>query len=249
MRINWFEIIAQIINFFVILFILQKLLYKPVINAMAERQRRIQELQSEADEKMEDAEKLIIEYNKKIADMDSEKRDVLDAARQEAQEKGYKLLEDYKKEAENKRMAYLKEVEDEKENFIDSLKVNLGQGAVKIASNILNTVSSKELEEEVFNIFIENLKNLNDNIQDIGILAEESRLNLYSVEELSRDEKQIIEDVLREQIKNLEKIYYKTDRDLILGYELNLGSYTVHTNIKNYLNKIEEEIIKNLKAN
>lgn len=249
MEINWFEITAQIINFFIILFILQKLLYKPVLKAMAERQEKIQILQSEADKKMEDAEKLIIEYNKKIADMGSEKRDILDAARQEAQRKGNDLLEDFKKEAENKRMAYLQEVEDEKENFIDNLKKNLGRGAVKIASDILSTISSKELEDEVFNTFMGNLKDLNSDIQNTGISAEENRLNLYSFRDLSQNEKQIIEDVLKEQIKNLEKIHYKVDRDLILGYELNLGSYTIHTNIKNYLNKIEKDIIKNLKAN
>jgi len=249
MQINWFEITAQIINFFIILFILQKLLYKPVINAMAKRQEKIQALQLEADEKMEDAERLIVKYNKKIADMGSEKRDILDAARQEARRKGNDLLEDFKKEAENKRMAYLKEVEDEKENFIDNLKKNLGQGAVRIASDILSTISSKELECEVFNTFIGNLKNLNKSIRDINILSGENRLNLYSSGELSQNKKQIIEDVLKKQIKNLEKIHYKVDRDLILGYELSLGSYTIHTNIKNYLNKIEEDIIKNLKAN
>src|SRR5665648_77011 len=34
MQISWFEIVAQIINFFIILFILQKLLYKPVENSI-----------------------------------------------------------------------------------------------------------------------------------------------------------------------------------------------------------------------
>ena len=69
MQIEWFEIIAMIINFFLTLFILQKLLYKPVVKAMDERQERIQKAQIEAEAKMEDAKKLISDYDKKIADI------------------------------------------------------------------------------------------------------------------------------------------------------------------------------------
>lgn len=249
MEISWFEIIVQIINFFIILFILQKLLYKPVINAMEQRQERIQKSQIEADEKMEEANELIIEYDGKIADIDKEKRDILDDARKQAQDRKESLLEDYKEEAENKRKSYLKEIEDEKDNFINNLRKNLGKNAVKIASHILNTISSKELEKEVFNTFIANLKNLNENIPDSNALQEENYLNLHSSRDLSEMEKQTIENILKDQVVNLKKINYEVNDSLILGYELNLETYTVHTNIKNYLNQIERDIVKSLETN
>ena len=249
MQISWFEIIAQIINFFIILFILQKLLYKPVMKAMATRQERIQKSQIEADERMNDANKLISEYDKKIADIDTEKREILNVARKAAQEKKQSLLDSYQKEAENKRISYLKEIDDEKENFIKKLRKNLGESAVKIASHILETISSKQLEDEVFTTFIENLKTLKEKIPDANFLKEEEHIDLYSSREISSEEKQKIETILGSQIENLKEINYEVDDTLILGYELNLKTYTVHTNIRNYLDNIEKDILKNLETN
>lgn len=249
MQINLFEIVAQIINFFILLFILQKLLYKPVINVMEERQERIQKSQIEADEKMGKARGLIDDYDKKIADIEQEKREILDDARREAQEKKDSLLLEYQEEAENKRRSYLKEIEDEKELFLSNLRNNLGKNAVKIASRILDTISSKDLEDEVFHTFIGNLQNLKEDIPDKDILKEENYLDLYSSRSLSDDEKKNIQDVLNNQMEDLKEINYEVNESLVLGYELNLETYTIHTNIKNYLEEIEKDIIKNLETN
>lgn len=246
MQITLFGVIAQIINFFLMLFILQKLLYKPVIKAMEERQIRIQKSQKEADEKMSNAKELISEYKDKMAEVEDEKASIINQARIEAKEKKDSLLEDYKKEADRKRESYLKEIQDEKANFIDNLRKTMGESAVKIASRILEMVSSKELEEEVFKSFIEELSNLEENIEDIRYLDDERNTELYSARELSDKEKQTIEKALKESLKNLETIEFNVNPDLILGYELNLETYTVHTSIQNYLDGVEDDILKML---
>lgn len=242
MQINWFEVIAQIINFFLLLFILQKLFYKPVTKAMANRQERISKAEKEADIKMNEAEKLIKDYDSKIANIESEKKSILDKSREEALESKHKLLEQYKKEADNKRISYMNEIEDEKESFMENLRRELGENAVKIASKILNTISSKELEEEVFKSFINDLKNIKENIPNKDILDEKSHVNLYSSRELSQDNKEKIKATLQENIPQIENIDYEVNKDLILGYELNLETYTIHNSIKNYLDQVEDNI-------
>lgn len=249
MKIDWFVIVAQIINFFIILFILQKLLYKPVVTAMEERQVRIQKSQKEADEKLDHAEELIYEYNGKIAGIDKEKREILENAREQAQVKKESLIDGYKTEAEVKRAAYLKEIEDEKQTFITNLSRSLGENAVKIASHILDTISSKELEDEVFNTFTKNIKNIKEELPDDSILKEESTLDVYSSRDLSSKEKDTIESLLRGQLVNLKNINFERDESLVLGHELDLETYTFHTNIKNYLENIEKDILKNLETN
>ena len=246
MHISWFEIIAQIINFLLILFILQKLLYKPVIKAMDERQVRIQKSQKEADEKMGNAKELINEYKNKMAEVEDEKSNIINQARIEAKEKKDSLLEDYKIEADRKRSSYLKEIQDEKSNFIDNLRKNMGENAVKIASHILEMISSKELEEEVFKSFIEELNHLGENIEDKRTLEDEKNTELYSSRELLDSEKKAIEKALKGSLKNLETIEFNVDPELVLGYELNLETYTVHTSIKNYLDTVEGNILKML---
>jgi F0F1-type ATP synthase membrane subunit b/b' len=248
MSINWFEVTAQIINFFLILFILQKLLYKPVLKAMAERQRRTLEAQIEADNKMSDANKLVANYERKVADIEGEKRRILDDAKVQAGATKEDLLEKYKTEAESKRRAYLKEIEDEKYNFTLNLRKNLGASAIKIASHLLASISSKDLEDEVFGRFIENLKDLRHSLPNFDSLEEET-VNIHSYRDLSHGEKQAIENALQDYSDIIKTIIYQKDPKLVLGYELNLDTYTFHANIENYLNIVEKEIIENLDAN
>ena len=246
MQITWFGVIAQVINFFLMLFILQKLLYKPVVKAMDERQISIQKSQKEADEKMNNAKELISEYKDKMAGVEDEKSSIINQARIEAKEKKESLLEDYKTEADRKRASYLKEIEDEKKNFIDNLRKTMGQSAVKIASHILEMISSKDLEDEVFNSFIGELNNLENNIEEKRTLKDEKQVILNSARDLSDGEKDQIQEKLKETLKNLETIEYNVEPDLVLGYELNLETYTVHTSIKNYLDAVESDILKML---
>lgn len=246
MQISLFGVIAQVINFFIMLFILQKLLYKPVVKAMDERQISIQKSQKEADEKMENAKELISEYKDKMAVVEEEKSSIISQARIEAKEKKQSLLDDYQKEADRKRASYLKEIEDEKANFIDNLRKTMGQSAVKIASHILGMVSSRDLEDEVFNAFIKEIKDLDKNIEDKRTLKDERQVILNSARELEAREKEEIEEALKKTLNNLESIEYNIQEDLILGYELNLETYTLHTSIKNYLDSVEEDILKML---
>ena len=247
MNISWFEIVAQIINFFIILFILQKLLYKPVMKAMAQRQERIERAQVEADAKMKDATELMDAYDKKIEEIQKEKSEILEEARAQAQEKKDSLLASYQKEAEAKRHAYLKEVEEEKESFTRRLRNSLGEGAVKIAAHILSTLSSKDLEDEVFRAFMAQLQDLKKSIPDFEP-SQEGSVQIHSFKDVSQKEKAAIEDALKEQLQNIKELEYETDPSLVLGYALYLQDYTVHTNIKNYLDEIEKEIIKSLDA-
>jgi len=41
MEINWFTVIAQIVNFLILVWLLKRFLYKPVLKAIAEREQKI----------------------------------------------------------------------------------------------------------------------------------------------------------------------------------------------------------------
>ena len=41
MQIDWFTVVAQIVNFLILVWLLKKFLYGPIIRAMDDRERRI----------------------------------------------------------------------------------------------------------------------------------------------------------------------------------------------------------------
>ena len=74
-------------------------------------------------------------------------------------------------------------------------------------------------------------------------------MDLLSSRDLSKDEKVLIENTLKQQKINFKEINYEIDPDLILGYELNLETYTLHTNIRNYLEQVEKDIMETIAVN
>jgi F-type H+-transporting ATPase subunit b len=241
MQINWFEIVVQMINFFILLFVLQKLLYGPVINVMEKRQQGIQAQQQEADRKIREAEEKEANFSAKIAELENQKQVLLEEAKQEARQAKEEMLENFKTEAGKKREGYHREVEEEKERFLRELRANLGQKATQIAAGILAMISKEELEDKVFAAFLQKIETLDpEALQDERSGTEE--LILTSAVELSKAQKSTLEKRLQEAVGDFDGISYVVDEKLILGYELKLETLTVHTNITKYLEETEKSI-------
>jgi F-type H+-transporting ATPase subunit b len=247
MQIKWFEIIAQIVNFFILLFILQKLFYKPVMKSMQERQQRISDLQNEADGKMNEADHLIKTYQQKLAEWEANKEIKMAAASSEAQEKKEALILIYREEAEQKRVDYFNEVTEEEERFLHELRTVLGQSAVTIAAEILSTIAKEDLDGKIFTAFMEKIQALDREMLQQEIKSTEDKIILISATPLIKAQRNQLETALREKLDNFGAISYVVDENLIQGFELNLRSLTVHTNMNHYLEEAEANIQKILK--
>ena len=233
------------INFFILLFLLHKLLYKPVINAMEQRQEKISKDKNEADAKMKDANALIEEYENKMTGIKEKEKKILENSKDQAQEEKEALIEKYKKEAQDKGDEFLKEIQEEEENFLSEIRKSLGENALKIASNILSILSKKELQESVFDTFVDKIKKLDADTLKDEMKSKDKTLELIASESLSEEQKTYFEERLKEKI-DYKTINYRIDENLIVGYELKLESITIHTNIKKYLDEAEKSIMKTL---
>lgn len=240
MQINLFEILAQIINFFILLFVLQKFFYKPISDVMEKRQKQIDETIDESVRKMSEADELAKEYESKITELEKNKREILEGARKEANDIKSNLLEGYQLQAEEKREAFLKEIEDERDNFLVELQKKLGKSAVKISERILRDINDIELEEKMFDLLVKKIKNLEDeDFQDLS-LSDQEHFILICDKPLKHEHKKIVENIIATTFVNYKDIVYKVDKKLILGYELKLETFTLHASIKKYIEEFEK---------
>ena len=99
MKINWFTVIAQIINFFVLVWLLRRFLYKPVLKAIDERENKIASQLKDAQAKEAEAKKEQDEFMKKNEKFDQQKKKLMDKAVAETNEEREKLLEAARNEA------------------------------------------------------------------------------------------------------------------------------------------------------
>jgi F-type H+-transporting ATPase subunit b len=121
MSIDWITVSAQIVNFLILVWLLKRLLYQPVLNAMARREERIVNSQNEADERASSAEDQRREFFEKTQQLEKQRDELLAQAREAAQSEHRELLETARGEVAESRTAWLQQLQNEKGDFLEQL--------------------------------------------------------------------------------------------------------------------------------
>jgi len=147
--IDWKLLIAQIVNFLVLLFVLYKFAYGPILAMLDKRQKKIEKGLADADE-----------AHKKLAESEERQKDILKKARGEAKvivEKAYIQAEKSKSEiaieakmqAEKILSNAKMEIEREKEKTIGAIKSEIGGLVVAAAEKIVGEKIDDKRDKEM----------------------------------------------------------------------------------------------------
>lgn len=243
MNISPFEIIAQIFNFLILMYLMNRLLYKPVTETMRKRQEEITMRLDEAVRMEMEAKELIESYRKKMTGIEEEKRLILDKANEEAESRKEALVEGFREEAEKKRRSFLDEVESEKERLSEDLRVSLARNANLIAGGILNEVSGEELSMKALDTFLKRIRELEP--EDGDLSGVELRPLVKTAREIDEGVKDAIRGALAERLGVDKEPVFSVDSTLGEGYLLRLETRLVEVSMRRYL---EESLNKVMKA-
>ena len=149
MQIDWLTVAAQIVNFLVLVWLLQRFLYRPITSAMRRREERIESRLAEAREARETAEAEERRLEEKEADLDARADAILASAREEAEELRERLERELREEMEEKRAAWRRHLAEERDALVVSLRRQAGQKVLRIAERVLADYADSDVAERV----------------------------------------------------------------------------------------------------
>src|ERR1700689_4732222 len=100
MLINWFTVGAQLINFLILVWLLKRFLYKPILNAIDAREKGIATQLAEANAKMAEAQQERATFQQKNEAFDQEQAALRKKVTDEANAERQRLLDEGRKEAD-----------------------------------------------------------------------------------------------------------------------------------------------------
>lgn len=103
MLIDWFTVVAQALNFLILVWLLKRFLYKPILNALDAREKRIATELANADSRMAEAGQERDEFQRKNEEFDQQRAALLTKAEDEATAERQHLLDDARKESDGLR--------------------------------------------------------------------------------------------------------------------------------------------------
>lgn len=246
MQIDLFTFIAQIVNFIILMVLLRMFLYKPIINAMDERERKIAERLDEAEEKRQQAEEEAQQYREQRQQIDEERRRIMDEAHDDAKQQRQEMIDEARDEVAEEKSAWYAALERQKEQFLQDLRQRASTQVVTITRRVLSDLADTELERQIVRGFIKRLRDADEAERIESALADADGLTVSSAFTLSDEMRGEIETALQEHFDKAVDLDYQQDESLIAGIRLHNPHYALSWSIDDYLHSLEETIRETL---
>ncbi|MGY4386096.1 F-type H+-transporting ATPase subunit b [Pedobacter sp. UYP24] len=251
MQINWFTVIAQIINFLLLVWLMKKYLYKPIIQAVDEREKKIASELADAKSKMVEAKKEQDEFQKKNEALDLNKKKVMDQALADAAAEREKLMDAAKKEGAVLKLKLEDAARELQENMSNELAERTQTEVLTITKKALAELASTNLEEQSVTVFISKIKAITgkDKKQFMDAFQlNSSPLSVKSAFSLSEKNQKSIKFAINSILGDETKYEFATDPGMISGVELATNGYKLSWSFSAYINSLEKSMasIKNV---
>ncbi|GEL08981.1 F0F1 ATP synthase subunit B [Salisediminibacterium halotolerans] len=157
-EIEWVNAVYQILGFLVLLFLLKKFAFGPIMDMMEKREAHIAEQIQSAEKNRDEAEKHLKEQREAIQEARQEAREIVENSRKQSEQQANEIIEEARKKAEREQRERLAEIEREKEEAVNAIREQVSSLSVLVASKVIE----KELDEK------EQEKLIEDTLKEVG---------------------------------------------------------------------------------
>lgn len=156
-------ILAQVVNFVIILLLLKKFLYKPIIKVLDERKKKAEEtdeLHDQANKKLAEA----TDNGKKTAAQAKKEADkIIAQAKIEAQKEKEELLKKGQKELDAMRKKLESDIEADKKEMLKEIKKQSTEMAILIAEKVMQESLDHNKQKNLINQALKDLEKVSLN--------------------------------------------------------------------------------------
>lgn len=160
MQIDWFTVGAQLFNFLVLVLLLKRFLYKPVVGAMDAREKRIAERIAQAAERERKAKALEQSLSEKIARMDSERDALVAKMHEQVDAQRQQLLDALRDEVARQRSAWRDDANRENDEFARELRGEVAESVLTLSRRALGDLADAKLEHAMVGHLLARLRAL-----------------------------------------------------------------------------------------
>lgn len=146
MHIDGFTLVAQLINFLLLLWLLKRFLYQPVLQAMQQRQQRLSDLQQQAQQLAAASQLASAQLTAERAQLQAQREAWLTQARAEVEQQRQQWLEQARQSAEQERERLHAQLEHLHASLAGTLRSELRQTLELLLRRALSDLANGSLE-------------------------------------------------------------------------------------------------------
>jgi F-type H+-transporting ATPase subunit b len=250
MLIDWFTVGAQALNFVILVWLMKRFLYQPILHAIDARETRITTELADADAKKAEAQKERDEFQHKNEEFDQQRATLLNQATEEAKAERQRLLDEARRAAAALSAKRQDTLRNDAHTLHQAIRRRTQQEVFAIARKALSDLATTSLEERLGEVFTRRLRELDG--QAKAGLAEALKTAsapalVRSAFDLRAEQRVAIQNALNETFSAEIPLRFETAPDVISGIELTTNGQKVAWSIADYLASLEKGVDELLK--
>jgi F-type H+-transporting ATPase subunit b len=245
MLIDWFTVGAQALNFLILVWLMKRYLYQPVLKAIDAREKRIAAQIADAAAREAAATQVKEEFQRKNTDFDKQRADMLGKAADEVKAERQRLIEEARKAADTLSAKRDELLRSDARNLHESIIRRTQEEVFAIARKSLTDLAGVSLEERMAAVFASRLQTMD--VAARGRLAEALKNSaepalICSAFELQPEQRAVLQQAINAVFSADIRLRFETAPEIVGGIELSAGGQKVTWSIADYLANLEQGV-------
>ncbi len=245
MLIDWFTIGAQALNFLILVWLLKRFLYKPILHAIDAREKRIAAELADADAKKTEAQKERDDFQRRNKEFAENHEARLSKAMEEVEAERRRLLDEAREDADLLRAKRLETLQDEQLGLSREITRRTREEVFAITRKALADLADESLEERMAGMFIRRLRTLSSEEQEhlaSALGSSPAEALIRSAFELLPAQRTALESAVKETFAVVPHFRFETAPEIVSGIELAMNGHKVAWSISDYVTRLEKSI-------
>jgi F-type H+-transporting ATPase subunit b len=243
MLINWFTVFAQAINFLILVWLLKRFLYKPILHAIDEREKGIATQLADAEAKTAEAKTDRDDFQHKNQVFDQERAALLKKATDDAGVERQRLLVEARQDADAWRAKRQAALAIELRHLNGEIVRWTQKEVFAIARKTLADLAGASLEERMCDVFVGRVRALTGAARDQMATAcstANHTVSVHSAYDLPPAQRTAIESAVKETFAPNAHVQFETAPEVVSGIELSTNGHKIAWSIADYLATLEK---------
>lgn len=242
MTIDWFTFAAQILNFLVLIWLMKKFLYGPIVDAMEQREARIAARLTDAAAAETTANAKEDQYTRKLEELANTRQDLLARAGIEIEEWRQNHVQQAKDAIENDRERWRQSLAREKATLLQQIQLSVTSHAADLSRHVLKDMADASLQSLMVERFLKLIRESSQQSTQMSPVGEQPTI-IETAYELPEAEQVSIRERISAVTPLVKDIRFQVNPELICGIQMRSSNCKLGWNIQGTVADIESDLL------
>ena len=243
---NWaWTWIFQIVNFLILMYLLKRFLYGPILKAIDQREKKIAAHFEAAEQKEQDAIRKNETLDAEKRDLDAKRESMLVDAKADADKHRKELTAEAQKQVEALSERWREDLERQKDAFLEDIATRAGEGVCAVARKTLADLADAKLEGLMVGVLLRRLAEVPDTERSElakVVKASGKPLIVATAWELPEEGRKQVAAAIGEHVAKDVEVAFETAPEITCGIELRTECRKISWTVAAYIQGIRDQL-------